>query len=781
MKAVIMAGGEGRRLHPMSLGMPKPMTPLFDRPVMEHIIALLRRHGITEIAVTLHYLPQMIRDHFEDGGRFGVSLTYFTEETPLGTAGGVKNCEEFLGGEDFLVLSGDSVCDLDLTAAINFHRERKAQATLLLYRHPKPLEYGLVLTDERGRIERFVEKPSWGQVVADTVNTGVYVLSPKVLERIGKGEKKDFAADVFPAMLERDAPLYGCTVPGYWCDMGDCQAYLDCVRDALEGKVQLDMGAEQRAPGIWSDQPLPEGVTLLSPCWIGAGVQIGSGTLIGPHTVLGRGSRVGSRCLVQKSVLLGAQADDRVTLYGAILCRGAHAGDETVLNEGAVLGENTLVRPGAVLMERVRLWPGQAVQEGCRLRYSLTEPDRGGAVSFGDGGVIRGTLGGEIDARQMLALGAVLGERGKVAVGCWGGAGAQMLLRAAVSGITSAGGMALTHDMECAAQAAWLGENYALPVSLFIEQNGQRVYLHLFDEWGLPLRRSAQRKIEHALLQGRLPSAQGGRIGTCEHLPTGVGDYAAAAATRTAVRRTVPHTVRAAVDRSTPENRAVRAALEAMGCQLTDKWEKGIPAFFADHGGLRLTARDESGATLSDQQLLTAAALVEMENGGGRLAVPDDATAALDLVAAGFGATVLRLGRDGEAARELYRDLPWLRDAAFAAARLCARMAASGERLEQLCAKTPRFASWKREVPLRRDRGEIMHELVERNGRENAGGDGLRLRVRGGWVYFVPLSRRSALRVIAEGPDLEAAAELCDFYAGQVGKLDHGPRGKTTK
>ena len=282
-------------------------------------------------------------------------------------------------------------------------------------------------------------------------------------------------------------------------------------------------------------------------------------------------------------------------------------------------------------------------------------------------------------------------------------------------------------------------------------------------------------------MQGRLPEAGAGRIGVCEHLDARLRDYAQDAAVRCAVRRTIGHTVRAAVDGKTPEDRAVRAALEAAGVQVTPRWEKGIPLFHADHGGLRLTARDEQGATLSDGQLLAAIALIEMENGGGCLAVPDEAGAAIELVASGYGGTVLRLGRDGAAARELYRDLPWLRDAAFAATRLCARMSADGERLERLCAKTPHFVSWKREVPLRRDRGEIMRELAEQTGRENAVGNGLRVHVRGGWVYFVPLSRRSALRVIAESQDIEAAAELCDFYAGQVGKLDRRERDRQTK
>ena len=261
-----MAGGEGTRLRPLSLGQPKPMTPLFDRPVMEHIIALLRRSGITDIAVTLQYLPGVVKDYFGGGGEQGVRLEYFVEREPLGTAGSVKNCMDWLGEEDFLVISGDAVCDLDLSAALAFHRTRRSAATLVLCRHPAPLEYGLVITDEEGRIERFIEKPSWGQVFSNQVNTGIYVLTRAAMDRVPAGRSYDFGKDLFPALLAQGEAMYGHVAEGYWCDMGDCAAYLSCVADALSGKVRLDLGAPRVAPGVWSASPIPPSVQVVPPC-----------------------------------------------------------------------------------------------------------------------------------------------------------------------------------------------------------------------------------------------------------------------------------------------------------------------------------------------------------------------------------------------------------------------------------------------------------------------------------------------------------------------------------
>lgn len=228
--------------------------------------------------------------------------------------------------------------------------------------------------------------------------------------------------------------------------------------------------------------------------------------------------------------------------------------------------------------------------------------------------------------------------------------------------------------------------------------------------------------------------------------------------------------VTVAVGEDTPEDRAIAAVLRAAGCRVEGRWRRGIPAFSGSRGGERLAAQDEKGALLDSGQLLAILTLIEMENGGGKVAVPPGATAAVDLVAAGYDGRVLRLGRDGREARELYEALPWLRYAPSAAARICHRMGVSGQTLESLGGKTPRFQSWKREVPLLSDQQEVLDGLLR--GRPGDAQEGARLRTDKGWVYLYPLPGRSALRVVAEGPDLELAAELCDLYAGRAARLD---------
>ena len=286
MKAVILAGGAGTRLQPLTTELPKPMVSLLGRPVLEHILLLLRRHQVTEAAVTLHYRPEAITGYFGDGSAWGMRLHYFYEDTPLGTAGGVRACRDFLGQEDFLVISGDCVSDFDLTDCYRLHRQRQAEATLLLHRVAEPLEYGLVRTDQEGRVLAFVEKPGWGQVFTDQVNTGIYLLSPSVLDLVPEGEPFDFSKNLFPELLRQKRALYGQVPAGYWRDMGECGSYLQTVEDALEGRVKLDMTLPQQSTGVWSAEPVPDSVEVLAPCWIGSDVTLAPWSSIGPHTVL---------------------------------------------------------------------------------------------------------------------------------------------------------------------------------------------------------------------------------------------------------------------------------------------------------------------------------------------------------------------------------------------------------------------------------------------------------------------------------------------------------------
>ena len=267
MKAVIMAGGEGRRLRPVTGETPKPLAPLLGRPVMEHILRLLAGQGFTEVCAAVKYRAGEIMARFGDGSALGLSLTYRVEKEALGTAGGVKNCADFYGDGDFLVISGDAACDYDLAALVRAHRDAGAAATLALARSPEPLPYGLAVTDGEGMVRAFVEKPGWSRVVTDLVNTGIYVLSPRAMALVPEGKPFDFAKDLFPLLLRRGEKLLGVAMEGYWCDIGSPLAYYRCCVDALEGKLKLEPGESFAAPakaGEAKPEAEPEGLDC--PC-----------------------------------------------------------------------------------------------------------------------------------------------------------------------------------------------------------------------------------------------------------------------------------------------------------------------------------------------------------------------------------------------------------------------------------------------------------------------------------------------------------------------------------
>ena len=284
-----MAGGEGSRLRPLTIGRPKPMVPVVNKAVIGHIFDLLKHHGITEVIVTLRYMASAIQDFFDDGSTIGMKITYSVEEQPLGTAGSVKNAARYLGDETFIVISGDALTDIDLQELVKIHHERGALASITLTRVPNPLEFGVIVTDEEGRVTQFLEKPSWGEIISDTVNTGIYVLEPEVLSQIPDNTQFDFAGELFPRMLADGQALYGYVSDGYWCDVGNINEYMTANADVLYGKVRLAQPiGTHLGGGIWVGEnvEISPSAQLFGPIYLGDEVKIkGDVRVYGPAVI----------------------------------------------------------------------------------------------------------------------------------------------------------------------------------------------------------------------------------------------------------------------------------------------------------------------------------------------------------------------------------------------------------------------------------------------------------------------------------------------------------------
>ncbi len=770
MKAVILAGGAGTRLRPLSCHKPKPMVALLDKPVLEHIILYLRRFGITELCVTLQTMPYAVSDYFGDGAALGVHITYMLESTPLGTAGGVKACRDFIGDEDFLVVSGDAVLDLDLAPARLLHQSRGAAATLVLHRQASLLEYGLVMTDDGGRVVRFIEKPSWGQVFCDTVNTGLYILHPSVLDKVPAYQPFDFARDLFPLLLRENAPLYGQVCEGYWCDMGDADAFRQCCFDALDGKVSLQWPAPAGDERVWCLSRLPDDACVIAPCYIGEGVYVGRGVTLGPYAVVGRGSFIGDRARAERCVLEGVQLDADTRVSGAVAGRGTVLRAGAMLCEGAVLGENVVVGSHAVIMEGARVWPGKDIEPGARVTGSLTSGQRRRQPVFDGQGQISGQPNVDITPGFCLQLGAAcaeLAQGGPVGLSFRGGDGARVAALALESGICAAGGQATLMDAGTPACAAFAARDGLWPVCLFVDQQAGRVDIHCFESDGLPLRHTLERKLDGAVARGELPLAHARGIGQSTRADSVTARYVTEAAgggmLSGAVAVTVPGEHVAAV--------LLRAALNAMGCRASAAG--GFPLLHIDRSGFLLSMVDERGRTLASERLQSILAKLRWASGQSVVALPYHAPAALDQLAGQFGGQLLRMGRDGDEARRLLSGQREFCDGVFAAAALCREISRTGLTFAALSDSLPPFSVSVTEVGLQGDRGAIMRSLAQ-SARVEAAElfDGLRAKVQGGWVHIAPLPGRRALRIIGEAANEELAAELCAEFRSHTRRLD---------
>lgn len=377
MRAVIMAGGKGTRLRPLTSEQPKPMIPIVGVPCMEHVVNLLRRQGFTDVVSTIGYMPEAIEGYFGDGSLWGVRMEHSVEEESRGTAGSVKLLEGKLGGR-FVVVSGDALTDADLNEAVAFHEERGAEATLVLQGVDDPSEFGIVVTDDDGRVERFLEKPDEGEAFSRTANTGLYVLEPSVLMEIPEGEEYDFAEDLFPKLLEDGRPLYGYVMEGaYWQDIGNIGQYMDAQRAVLEGEVGgVRPPGEEVREGVFlgGDVEVAEDA-LEGPVVLGDGVRVAPGARVGPHSVVAAGVSVGAGARVARStVAAGSSIGEGAMLDGALVGRSCVVGEGARLLAGSAIGDRVEVGEGATVEAGASVFPDGRVEDGASV---VAEDPRG--------------------------------------------------------------------------------------------------------------------------------------------------------------------------------------------------------------------------------------------------------------------------------------------------------------------------------------------------------------------------------------------------------------------
>src|SRR5438045_1295503 len=412
MKAVVMAGGEGSRLRPLTSNMPKPLVPVAGRPIMEHILLHLRRYQLRDVVATVQYLGASIRNYFGDGSEQGVALSYSVEDSPLGTAGSVMLARQQLN-EPFVVISGDSLTDIDLGAAARFHRERKAIATIVLKPVPNPLEYGVVVVDEGGAVQRFIEKPSWGEVISDLANTGIYILDPSVFDFFRPGAVTDWSGDVFPKLLKEGEHVSGWIADGYWEDVGSHSAYVKANFDCLEGKVKVQLPGDRVADTVWihPDAEVFSGARIDGPALIGAGAKVRAGAWVNGPAVIGAYTTIDSGVKISNSIVwdhsyIGLNS----RLRGSAVCRSVPLKNGCLLEEGSVIGSEVTIGAASTVNANVRIWPNKEVEPGAVVhesRLCAGSRTRGTFSSYGLTGLSHIDITPELASRLGAASGAL--------------------------------------------------------------------------------------------------------------------------------------------------------------------------------------------------------------------------------------------------------------------------------------------------------------------------------------------------------------------------------------
>ncbi|MCD5407445.1 MAG: NTP transferase domain-containing protein [Desulfotomaculum sp.] len=819
MKAIIMAGGEGSRLRPLTCNCPKPMMPVINRPIMEHIVDLLKKHHFENIGVTLQYLPEVVKDHFGNGAEFGVQMRYFTEETPLGTAGSVKNAGDFLN-ETFMVISGDALTDLDLTAAVKFHQQQGSLATLILTRVACPLEYGVVITAPDGSISRFLEKPGWGEVFSDTVNTGIYILEPAVLNYFQPGQKFDFSQDLFPLLLKDNKPMYGVVLDGYWCDIGNLGHYLQAHRDVLSGKVQIPVPSREIASQVW----VGEGVNInhtaniIGPVLIGSGSEIGLDVKIEPDTVLGAGCRVEVGSSIKRSVLgNGVYLGLRSAVRGAVLGAGVRVFADAAVYEGAVVGNDSVIKERGLIKPDVKLWPNKQVDTGATVHQSIVWSDNCPKNLFGIEG-ITGIANIDITpglaTRVSAAFGSIMSTGTKIALSSDSYPVCQMIKTAVSAGLQSSGMQVLELGKSIMPVHRYAVRTLKCQAGIHIKVSHRypdKITIIFTNAQGSNISRSKERKIANKLAKADYRRVDNLQIRPVKLISSTDQAYLdnICQGLALAALHAAHYKVVLLYDQNNLEELIFKIALktEIILARITQNtvnksprswqdYQKLLPELcravvenkahvgvIIDPNGEHIILVDETGQVIQEDKLTALLALVALKDGSNPVVVPVTASKVIDDLAFKYNSEVVRtktvdpdfleqIITPSDSQKERLAPLLLNFDAVATLFKILSFCAQKKIKLSTLVQEIPDFFVDKQAVTVPwESKGLVIRSLIEEKPDKLELLDGIKVYHQDGWALVLPDAEEPLCRVYSEGSSMEIAQELAGIYVQKINKI----------
>ncbi len=806
VKAIIMAGGEGSRLRPLTCDLPKPMVPIMNKPVLEHTIGLLKSYGITDIGITLLYHPQIIKDYFGNGHSHGVNIYYFLEESPLGTAGGIKNARDFLD-ETFIVISGDSLTDLDIDKALKYHQSKKSIATLILAKVDVPLEYGVVLTDEDGSVKGFVEKPSWGEIFSDMVNTGIYILEPEILNYIESGKNTDFSRDVFPTLLSSSKKIFGYVTNDYWCDIGDTHSYINSHCDILNGKLKIDIG-DQFNENVWvgPGTVIDKSARIIPPCVIGSNCKIGSGSVIGSHTVIGNNTIVKNDVSIVRSILWdNCYVENGGELRGAILCNHVNLKNYVSVFENSVIGEGCKINERSIIKPNIRLWPEKVVEPLAIVDRNMIWGAKHNSKIFGENG-ISGIINVDISPEYATRLGAAYGSHlktgSKVVVSSTNSNSARMFKHAFISGILSVG-------IEVFNMSSLLTPISRYAISFLKAEGGihiktdmdnpNLIRVDFMDSRGTSISKFSERKIENFFFREDFKRCSSQQISRLNNITDFSSCYVRNLIKNTNVNAIIQHSPRICIfSKSEFVCSIVGPMLTNMGCQticyenysdissVTSVLVETNCEFGAiiDSNGENLTLISREGIVVKDDLFEAFISLIIFKRSPGTtFYVPITSSDVIERLASRYRCVVKRTKNClqavmdeilSERSNSAGSDQLVLNfDAIAGLVKIIEYMCASGITLNQLLLEIPKIYIDKKSIYCPWElKGTVMRRIINDNKDKKAELlDGIKLYLEDGWVLIIPDADTPAFKIISEGSSAITAKEHCVRFHNIVERI----------
>jgi mannose-1-phosphate guanylyltransferase/phosphomannomutase len=808
------------------------MVPMMNLPMMEHIVALLKRHGFTDLTSLLYYQPEVIESHFGDGSNFGVRMNYVRAEADYGTAGSVRNATESLGlDERILVISGDVLTDFDLTAALNFHEERKARATIILTRVKNPLEFGVVMTDGDNNITRFLEKPTWGEVFSDTVNTGIYILEPDAYQMIPYKKEHDFSKDLFPVLLEEEGAFLGYIADGYWRDIGNLEEYQQAHVDSLNGTVKLEMNAFDGEPLIVGKNSIADEVRFLGKNLVGSNTRIEPGSTI-LNSVIGDEVVIGAGCIIENSVLWrGTKVGRGSSLSKTVSCFDVSIGNHTTIGENVFIGDRCEIGDRAEILPNVKLWPGKKVEAGARLQKSLVWESQWTRSLFTNSrisGLSNIDLTPEFCAKVGASLGAHVGMGQTVVISRDSDPVSRVIARAMSSGLMSAG--VNVSDMQ----------ETPIPLTRHHLRGGRQLAgvhvrkspmdkrkndLIFFTAGGYDLPSNKAKVVERYFFGEDFPRAPYDKVGTID-FPSHTGeaytkrfknaiDTSIISNARFKIAIDYAHGITSTIFPNIlgflgAEVVSINAYLEPSRLtRARDEFEQSTRqlanvvaslhydvGFILDSGGERIGVVDEKGEIYLNNNLLTLLTklFLESEIKRGRtvtrIAVPVAATSEIEELARQYGVEVTFTKNTHasmmEAASEestsyvggtlggfIFPEYFFAVDGMFTAAKILEMLAVLGRNLSELASELPKRVQQRRQVYCPTEQiGTVMrHAMDHSNDMKRILVDGIKMypiSTSDAWVLVLPEKEKPYCDVTVDAADAQTAERLGEEYARYV-------------